>query len=417
MGLAGQMDIMARLGGHGKRWPARAAWAWLAAGALLAVISARPAAAQGGIEVLAAPPPVYEFGQRIEFQLLARGPSDLTRIELFVRPPGAQPVSWGAIQFERGPEAAVSAVFDLALYTLPPFAAIEYWWVIEDATGARLETAPQLFQYEDDRFTWHRLSAGGLTVHWYDGDAAFGQAALDTAAGALPRINRDLRAPLPAHTNLYVYATAADIQAALRRLGRAWADGHADPALGVVLVVVANDLRADFSLQREIPHELTHVLMYHAAGPNLGRVPLWLNEGLAVMNQGQPEASFAARLEAARASGQFFDLIELCAVFPAEVEAARLAYAQSESVVRYIRDRFGSEGVHALVQAYSAGANCEAGVQAALGLSLEALKAAWLREAVYGDPEAGWPALAPWVVLAGVVCVAPLGFLFLGRRR
>jgi hypothetical protein len=42
----------------------------------------------------------------------------------------------------------------------------------------------------DDRFNWQTLGAGPLTVHWYQGDASFGQAALDTAQAGLESIAR-----------------------------------------------------------------------------------------------------------------------------------------------------------------------------------------------------------------------------------
>jgi hypothetical protein len=352
------------------------------------------------------------------FHLLAHSAAEITAVRLFLEPADGDPFEWEAVVFEPGAEIAATATLDLALFPLPPFAAIAFWWTLTDSGGLTLSTEPQSFQYEDNRFTWERFTDGAITVHWYAGTSAFGQSAHQVATNALPRINRDLRAPLPPHTDLYIYATAADIQAALLRLGRTWADGHADPTLGVVLVVAADDLRADFALQREIPHELTHVLLYHAAGDNLRRVPQWLNEGLAGINQGQPESDFPALLEAARASNSFHNLAALCAAFPAETAQARLAYAQSESLVRYLRDRFGSEATYALVQAYGSGAACNAGVETTLGLSLEELSAAWLRDVIYADQApGGWAGAAPWLLLAALVVVAPLGFLLFARRR
>jgi hypothetical protein len=177
-------------------------------------------------------------------------------------------------------------------------------------------------------------------------------------------------------------------------------------------------MHADFTLQREIPHELTHVLAYHLAGPNLHRVPLWLNEGLATLNQGHPETDFPALLAAARESAQFLPLAGLCTTFPADGTQARLAYAQSESVVRYLRERFGSEGVHGLLLAYASGAGCDDGLRAATGLGLDELSADWLRDVIYaGQTGSGWAAAGPWLLLTVLVLIAPLGFLLFGWRR
>jgi hypothetical protein len=381
----------------------------------------QPSRAQEGITVLEAPPPEYDFGQRIAFRLLARSTDPINRVELYWRSPGAAATLWGDVRFEPGTQIEAAAEFDLAQFPLPPFVPIDYWWVLEDAAGRSLTSEIGTFHYEDNRFDWQRLSGGALTVHWYAGDQSFGQAALNVATNVLPRIDRDIRAPLPEHVDVYIYAQGSDIRAALQRVGRSWADGHADPRLGVILVVVAADLRSDFSLQREIPHEMTHVLIYRAVGDNYASVPVWLNEGLAVMNQGQRDTQYPALLAAARDSRALLDLSSLCGTLPAQSEAAGLAYAQSESVVRYLRERFGSEGLHRLLLAYGTGASCDAGLQASLGLGLAELQADWLREVIYAGDNPGSGARATsWLLVAGLVVLAPIAILLivlLGGRR
>lgn len=373
--------------------------------------------AQAGISVVETSPPVFEFGQSVELRLVARSAEPITRIEIYWQTPEAPASRWPAVSFVPGREIEARASIDLANYPLPPFATIHYWWVLEAATGSTLTTETATFDYVDNRFSWQRRTSGALTVHWYSGDEGFGQAALAAATNALPRINRDIRAPLPEHVDLYLYATEADIKAALQRVGRAWADGHADPKLGVIIAVVPADLRSDFVLQSKVPHEMTHVLLYRATGENFDSVPIWLNEGLAVMNQGQRDSQYPTLLANARDTRGFLSLAELCGALPAEAEPARLAYAQSDSVVRYLRGRFGSEGLHRLIKAYAGGASCDAGLQTSLGLSLAELQADWLREAIYGNEAGTWTSTAPWLVIAGLVLMTPLLWLIAIARR
>jgi hypothetical protein len=373
----------------------------------------QPAQAQSGITILETPPPEYEFGQQITFQITARGTEPIVSALLYWESPGWPATVWTQAQVMPGIDFYATAQFDLARYPLPAFAPITYWWVIEDAAGAMQTSTPGLFQYEDNRYGWQQLSDGVITVHWYEGGADFGQAALDVAAHALPRINRDIRAPLPERVDVYIYAQAEHEQAALQRIGRAWADGHADPEIGVIIVAVPPDLRYDFGLQRKIPHEMAHVLIYRVTGDFYEGVPEWLNEGLAVMNQGQRDTQFPALLAAARDAQAFPDLAQLCGTLPADGQAARLAYAQSESVVRYLRGRFGSEGIYHLLQAYGAGAGCDEGLRDSLGLGLAEVQAAWLRDIMYADAGAATPgSVAPWLVVAGLVLLALLAVLF-----
>jgi len=391
--------------------------------AVLAAQLSPPAAAegatQGGIQVVDAPAPVYDFGSRITFHLTAQSTAAINTATLFINTGGLTPAVWHSDPFPptKRVEAAVS--FDLALNPLPPFAVVSYWWQIEDSAGQKLTTAPAKFGYEDNRFAWQIVSSGSVSVHWYRGDPSFGQDAANIATSALPEITRDVRAPLPEHVNVYIYATEADVQSALGRVGVAYANGHADPKLGVVIISVAPDLRASYNLQIQIPHEMTHVLIYRATAGNYARVPYWFNEGLAVMHQGQRDSNFPALLAAARDSRQFLSLSSLCGPF--NLANVSLAYAESESAVRFIRDRYGAEGINRLLTAYAGGADCRAGVQSSLGLSLDQLQADWL-EYLAPPPvtlQQRAQALAPWILLAALVLVAPFTILlatFRGRR-
>ncbi len=405
-----------RLPAAHQTWPT--ALLRLCAGGLLLAGLGQPGQigwAQVGVTITSAPPPTYEFGQTISFDVAAESTTTISNLVLFIQEPDGTQVQWSDVDFERAKSISTTATFDLAQYTLRPFAELTYWWAVEDITGQRATSAPTTFYYEDNRFAWQRVGSGSVKVHWYSGTADFGQAALAVAAGAMALINRDIRAPLPPHLDIYLYAQTADAQAALQRLGRAWANGHADPELGVIVVVVPDDLRAEVTLQREIPHEMTHVLIYLATGEHLADVPTWLNEGLAGMNQGARDSQLPALLAAARDARSFLPLASLCGPFPTESNAALLAYAQSESVVRYLRDRFGSEGLFRLLGNYGRGAQCEAGLQSSLGLTLAELETDWLREAVYA-PAATGSGLVPWLVLTGLVLLGPLLLLLLTAR-
>ena len=403
--------------------PLSAHWLGLAWLLVIAVAVIRaPAAAraqQGGIEVIDAPPPEYSFGQSITFRLSAESSAPISAIKLFLDTGGPEPTIWPNVEFIQGAHVDAVASFDLAINPLPPFAPIRYWWELEDTAANGLTTPPASFTYEDDRFVWRTSSKGSVTVHWYVGDEAFGAAAASTAANALPLISRNVRGALPRTVDIYIYGNLADEKAALQQVGSSFTDGHADPKLGMVIVAVAPDLRAAYNLEREIPHEMTHLLIYKATGDNYQKVPYWLNEGLAVAHQTQRDSDFPAILAAARDARQYLPLDSLCGPFQAGT--ARLAYAESESVVRFITSRFGAEGINRLLVAYAAGAGCDEGVQTSLGLSLAELQARWLDEiAPLDDAAQRWATWAPWLIVAGLVLVGPLLFMLAafwrGRR-
>jgi hypothetical protein len=390
----------------------------LAIAAALGAYRAWPVRAQGAITITSAPPPSIVFGQALVFEVDATSTAaDIAEVSLHLQASGQPAFAWRQVVFTPGAAVTARAAVDAAAAALPPFSPVQYWWELAASDGTRLVGEPGTFFYEDDRFAWQMVRSGTLTVHWYLGDSAFGQMALETAVDAYSTANRDIRAPLPERLDIYVYADERDARAALQRVGVAWVDGHADAALGVVVVVTAPDLSAEFNLQREIPHELTHILVYRATGENYQRVPAWLNEGLAVLNQVQAEPDLPGVLAAARDSGEFLSLSSLCGSFPADPAAARLAYAESESFSRYVRGRFGSERTYALVNAYGQGAGCSEGVEQSLGQPLDDLEQQWMAEAVSANDLASrWRVVAPWLLLGALVGIGPLAFFLLTVR-
>ena len=68
---------------------------------------------------------------------------------------------------------------------------------------------------------------------------------------------------------------------------------------------------------------------------------------------------------------------DLCNTFSPNPQVAFLAYAQSGSLVSFIREQYGAAGIRGLLNAYGSGASCSSGVQEALNASLADLEAAW----------------------------------------
>ncbi len=373
-----------------------------------AVLGANLAHAQSGITVSDDPTPEYAFGDYMTFQLSARSEARIKTINLYYRSAPGAPTNLAKPRFIPGPTITATYSISLTLNPLPAYTTLEYWWELEDTADRTLTTDPQTLLYADNRFDWRTLAREPITVHWYQGDTAFGQAAADVALAALNNINADLNAPLPELVNVYIYANQNDAQEAFQSTGRLWVGAHANPALGVVIVAVSPDaLDADINLGLTIPHELTHVLIYQLVGENYRQVPTWLNEGLARLNETQPDSNAPADLRAAAQQGQLISLKELCDPFPEDPARALLAYAESASLVSYLRAQYGQSRIQELLRAYGNGVGCEAGVQQALGTSLDSLETDWLATinpnpvTVKLRPYSAWLALAVLILFSG----------------
>ena len=320
----------------------------------------------------------YTFGQQAVFSIQATSSTDITALYLYIRSAGDERVEVTPVPLEPGPSVQATFTRDLRLFPFPPFGTVNWWWEVRDAAGHQLTTPQATFRYEDNRLNWFGRTAGPVTVYSTVDDPQYMQAALDIAAVSLERIARSLNAPVPEKVDIYLYPSLADLQAALRMAGRAWMGGQARPELGVILVAVPYDGGYMAQMEQEIPHELTHLLVYRLAGPEGYRyIPAWLNEGLATANQTRPDPNLDSLLERARGEGRLIPIRDLCFPFSTDPAEALLAYAESGSLVRYIRRQYGDSGIRALLQAYADGADCDGGVQKALHVSLDQLERAW----------------------------------------
>ena len=271
----------------------------------------------------------------------------------------------------------------------------------------------------DEGFPWQTLESGMLKVHWYQGDADFGQAALESAQAGLDFIARYLPAQLDRPLEIFVYASMDDLQSELVSGAEKWVAGHADPALGVVKVVIEPGPEQGILMEQRVPHELMHVMLYRQVGAGYENIPIWLREGLATLAEVYPNAEYDRALADASAQDRLIPLKELCASFPVEAGQAFLAYAESRSFTDHLHKTYGSTGLRSLAATYADGVDCERGTERTFGLSLSKLEAEWRSSALRENALlTSLQNIAPYLVLLCLVLIIPLmGIVSTLRKR
>jgi hypothetical protein len=218
---------------------------------------------------------------------------------------------------------------------------------------------------------------------------------------------------------VFVYANPEDLRGALVLGGEDWVAGHADPALGVVMVAIGPDAEQSLNLEQRIPHEMMHVAMYRSVGAGYNRLPAWLREGTATLAETYPNAEYERALSDAAANHTLIPLKDLCASFPSSDAQAFLAYSESQAFTRYLHDTYGSSGLSSLAAAYADGMDCEHGAERAFGASLSALEGRWLSSVLGQDRLV--PALqniSPYLVLLCLVLIIPfIGIAMTLRKK
>ena len=218
------------------------------------------------------------------------------------------------------------------------------------------------------------------------------------------RFQNYIPAPQPTDVQAYVYASAAELQTALRLSGQTgpWIAGHADPDLGVVVVTIPPGPAQTYEVKRQIPHEVAHVMLYQWLGEDYYNLPQWLREGLPSMAELFPNPDYALLLENAYETESLLPMETLCESFPLEASNFLLAYAQSADFTWFLYENYGSSGLEALSRAYADGLGCDQGAQQALGNTLADLEREW-RKQTFGENTllAVLPELLPWIVTHG----------------
>jgi hypothetical protein len=348
-----------------------------------------------------------DYGKTITFQARITAPLPIKQASILFRGVNEQVTRVETVQVAQ--DGSVSFTYDASLNVFPPFGQIVFWFQATLTDDQTYTSSPIAFSYDDNRIPWRTSNRTNVTVHWYAGEDAFGTAALDTAAAGMQEINEIMPVSLEKPVDIYIYSNVQDLQATLELGGEEWAGGHANPELGVVLVAIPPGTGQSIEMERKIPHELAHVMMYRALEDGYALQPAWLLEGFASMMELYPNPDYAQALQVASQNDSLLSFEDLCVSFPTDAGNAFLAYAQSQSFVNYLRTTYGNPGLTRLTDSYRDGFSCELGATNALGTPLSQLDTRW-RETVLGQNVLGVAVrnLTPFVLLMALVLIVPL---------
>lgn len=353
------------------------------------------------------------FGQGITFSLTGPFSGTVEQVELFLVVGDSPTPITTVATIGPGEPGQLTASYNLyrALLELPPFAEVRFWWVITTVGGQTTQVPEASVTYRDDRFAWRTFAAEDVTVYWTGNDDKLGQAAWQIVQESRQTLDAVLPPTSVSPLNVYIYPSTGDLRAGLRLAGQDVVDGHTDPELDVLLVTAVNSLTAAAELRQSIPHALTHLRLHQPEA--VGVPPYWYEEGIALLASG-PDAAQDDRVATAVATNTALPLPQLCTNFPAEPDQARLALAQSVSLLRTIQAQFGDQALRQLGTLYLEGASCEDGLTQTLDMSLADLEVTWL------DAQAPQPAWLTFLTENGLwllLLLGSFGLLLLILRR
>ena len=321
------------------------------------------------------------FPHELVFRLEAQSSDDIVDVRLHYQVDKmnyAEVTSEGWPVFTPATEIKTSWAWDMRRASLPPGAELTYWWTIEDIVGNKFATSPNTVHFDDNRYHWQSLTtqdeSGSLTLFWYEEDNSFAQELLQVCEKGLARLITDIGVYPENPIKIYIYSSPGDLQGAMI-FPMEWTGGAAFTEFGIIAIGISPG-QLDWG-KRALVHELTHLVVHQATFSPYGMLPTWLDEGLAMYNEGEADPYLQSWLREAISEDKLISVRSLCSPFSADPEKAYISYAESYSLVEYLLDSYGQEKMLNLLTLFKQGITYDEALIQVYGFDIEGLDTRW----------------------------------------
>jgi len=347
--------------------------------AVLVIIPLGPAVtrAQAGITLIDSSAQIA-FPSALAFNVKAESRNNIVKLRLHYqvdRMNFAQVTEEAWPVFSPSTQVQAQWVWDMRKSNLPVGTTVEYWWTIEDSTGDVLTTPMQKVRFEDIRYNWKKITSGQITLLWYSGDQSFGDQLMAGCQQALDKLFQETGVRLEQPVSIYVYASSADLRGATI-FPQEWLGGFTYAEFGVIAIAVStNELALG---KRNIAHELGHMVTHQITYSPYGAIiPFWLDEGLATYVEGKLDPYLQYILQQAINQHNLISVRSLASPFSAIPQEAYLSYAESESIVEFLINKYGGDKIISLLHLFKEGNTYDDALMQVYGFDEDGLDILW----------------------------------------
>ena len=258
---------------------------------------------------------------------------------------------------------------------IPPGTVITYNFEME-GEGTRVDTEPQEFVYEDVRFEWNEVEDGPVAVAYHGPVGRRAEIILEAIVDTLNQLGPILGVDITIPIRVTMYNNVKEMLEALppgsstiRR--ELITEGQAFTDIGTLLVLGNGRLARGTA-----SHEVTHILNHRAGDSSIGRVPSWLDEGLAEFGNVEPGFTYGVALDFAIATDRMLPITQM-RTLPGNPEQVIIFYGQARSLVEYMVGRFGPEKMRDLMAVMKQGNTVDVALNQIYGLDRLTLENQW----------------------------------------
>ncbi|MFC1713284.1 peptidase MA family metallohydrolase [Candidatus Poribacteria bacterium] len=195
-----------------------------------------------------------------------------------------------------------------------------------------------------------------------------------------PRVTTDIGYKPERKIRIWFCRTQREFNMAVAAPIQDWAAGAAYPLRARIVVrdpAYVKDRR--INLERLVKHEITHVVFGLYLSKNIKNVPRWFSEGLAMYEAGEWSYAQYWTMLTASLGNSIIPFYELAEDFPWSEGQARMAYAQSCSIVTFIAKRYGEDALRQCIALLAEGRGIDEALAGSTGWGLVGLERRWLK--------------------------------------
>ncbi|MBN1430364.1 MAG: hypothetical protein JXB07_18485 [Anaerolineae bacterium] len=328
-----------------------------------------------------------DFPNAIDFHLEATSQAEIVSARLEIRTDalacGESATQIVPDDFTPGQSVTVDWRWELRRTgALPPGTLVWWRWILQDAGGEQYETPEEQLIIEDDTHQWQQVESDKIVLRWYNGTEDFARLLLDAGQATVDSLEESLDFTVDEPIQVYVYATPTDMQSATL-FAPGWSGGLAFTNHGTLLMAVGPS--EETWGQRVIAHELNHIVVGRYTFSCMMSIPNWFGEGFAMYSEGEPEAYYTNILNEAIEADRLLSVRELGQIFSNDPDVALLSYAQSQSLVTFLIEKYGEDKIPLLLDRFKEGYSEDRALMEVYEMDRNGLEVAW-REWVGAAP-------------------------------
>ena len=264
-----------------------------------------------------------------------------------------------------------------------------------------------------------RTKDTGLVFYFDPRDAKTARYLAERAPAILKRIGELFGDDLSRFSARVILAGSVDDYREIDPQAPSWSVGRAYGGRRFIVMLsgrAAREAGLRVDVEQVFAHELFHLVAHEKVR---GELPRYFDEGVARYVAGEVGIGTMATLSLALMRGDFIPLGRLASNFPLPSDKAKLAYAESESFVRFLVDRYGPSFLGQLFAALEREGDFARAVEKLTGEPLLELEYRWRNflskhHTIFVVVSPGW--LVWWAILLLMIAVGIRKFV-LARRR